>query len=52
LKILFPTGETLAGVENTALLLELLSSDELILRRRNGVILVGRELEVLYNDLF
>jgi hypothetical protein len=44
--MLFPTGKDLAKVGNTDLLREVLSNDQLILRRKNGVILVGQELEV------
>jgi hypothetical protein len=42
----FPTGQKFATVGNTALLLELLQDNELTMRRKNGVILVGQELEV------
>jgi hypothetical protein len=44
--MMFPCGEKLGGVKSTALLLELLSNTQLILRRKNGIILVGQELEV------
>jgi len=45
---LFPTGESLGAAlaSKSRLLLELLASNQLILRRRNGVILAGRDLEV------
>ncbi len=45
---LFPTGESLGAAlaSRSRLLLELLASNQLILRRRNGVILAGRDLEV------
>jgi hypothetical protein len=46
--MLFPTGKDLAKVGNATLLRELLKNDQLILRRKNGVILVGQELEVRY----
>jgi hypothetical protein len=45
---LFPTGESLGAAlaSRSRLLQELLASNQLILRRRNGVILAGRDLEV------
>jgi hypothetical protein len=37
----------LAAAGKTVLLLELLSTDELVLRRKNGVAVVGQDLEVI-----